>query len=695
MSEHDEAERILDLWRAPASSTQSFFDRGAVGLFLLRNIRRICVVATLVAAGAFGASLLVTPRYAATAVLMVDPRAAKVTRAGGVIPNIGGDAIAIESIVQAARSEGFMAQLVDELDLTANRSFAQPGKNKEKARLAAADQLAGRLSITRRGTTYVIDVTATTPSADESARIANAAAAKILTDETTLRTGMSATAAREIESRLSALRGRVSRAEEAAAQLKAVLKVTDAGEGSTLLERRISGLNQQIVLASARTAEARAHHDLLRKAGPATIDSLPQSIQSSVLGALRAELTSLSRQSADQSTVLGPRHPEVTRLNAQIADVKRQILAEIGRMMTAARAELQEAEQREQDLSRQLKAAQAESGELGPQIVKLDELEREAKAERGVYEELLNRERELLEVKDLDPSDIRIVSPASPPPRPSPGLPLLAAGSAIFGLLVGFCHAVAREWMRRTLKTSSEAETLGAVQSLGFLPMIAAPKERRSAFEVPDFTPWLSEICAELTPSGDQGHVILVSSARRGEGRSTVAINLAASLSCSGERVLLIEADRAAHIKQPPYGLLDVLSAGEGLGSALVEQPDDGYMLLPYGGRTVENQSMASTLIGSGMLGEALLSLRRRFDVIIIDGPPVLESWNARAIAAQADNTVFVVEWDKTKVSDAKMALDRLQPKRAVMLFNETDVARLRLYDPEQSRQLECVRLAA
>lgn len=680
----------LDLWREPSRRAYAIVDPGAVWLFLRRNLLRMAIVAAGVAGLAFAASLFLFNKYTATAVLMVDPRAAKVTRSGGVISNIGGDAIAIESLVQVAHAEGFLGELVDELDLTKDDYFGGRGDTPEKIRIATIDKLGSKLTIVRRGTTYVIDVTAVSSSPERSARIANAAARKILKDQTMLRSGVSATAAKEIEGRLAELRGRVGRAEEAAAELKARLRVTDAGQGNTLLERRIAELNQQLVLAGARTAESRARYELLRKAGASVGESLPQSIQSSVLSALRADYARLSRQSADQATVLGPRHPEVASLNAQIADIRRQISAEIGRMMASARTDFLEAERREADISGQLKAAQTESGELGPQMVKLGELEREAKAERAVYEELLNRQRELLQVKDLEPSDIRLVSPATPPSKPTPGRIALAGASAVIGLMVGLAYAAARELRQKTLRTASQAERLGGVEVFGFLPMLAPALGEDPVSVVPDLTPWLGDLCAEIAPAvaGDEGIVVLVTSTHRGEGRSTAAINIAAYLSQGGDRVLLIEADRNAYLRRPPFGLLDVLDAGEDLKGALIDQAADGYTLLPYGGRTVRPHSSVGGLM-SGLTLRATLKLARKwFDVIVIDGPPALEAAHTRFLAAQADRVVFLVEWDRTSAADANMALDRLDLRDAAVVYNKTVAERLRLYDPEQSRQM-------
>ncbi|KAF2992262.1 putative tyrosine-protein kinase in cps region [Methylocystis sp. MJC1] len=689
---------VLDLWREPSRRAYAIIDPGAVWLFLRRNFLRILTAAAVAAAAMFGASLFIFKKYTATAVVMIDPRSARVTKSGGVISNIGGDAIAIESLVQVAKGEGFLSELVDRLDLTKDPYFGGKGDTLDAKRLSTVEKLASKLTIARRGTTYVIDVTATTNSAEESARLANAAAKQLVADQNELRTGANSTTAQEIEARLAELRGRVNRAEEAAAQLKARLKVTDAGEGNTLLERRIAELNQQLVLAGAGAAEARARFEILRKAGANAGESLPQSLQSSLLATLRGDYARLSGQLADQATVLGPRHPEVLRLNAQIADLRRQITAEFTRMVASAKTAFLEAQEREADLSRQMKAAQTESGELGPQMVKLGELEREAKAERDVYEELLNRQRELSQVKGLEPSDIRIVSPATPPTKTSPSRILLAIASAVLGLIAGLAYAIAREWRQTTLRTTSQAERLGGAEVLGFLPRLAPSETKdRSDDTLPNLTPWLAEICADITPEAGDGEsvILLISSTRRGEGRSTIAANIAVYLSQGGDRVLLIEADKAEHGGNSGFGLLDILDSGEDLRSALVDQASAGYTFLPYGGRTVGRRSSVGGLM-SGMTLRATLNLARRwFDVIVIDGPPALEAPHARFLAAQADKTLFIVEWDKTSAEDADAALDRLDLNEVAVVYNKADAKRLRLYDPEQSQQLAGLEIAA
>ncbi len=659
-------------------------------LFLRRNARRIATVSALTGLAAFGAGYFLFNKYSAIAMIVVEPRASKITQAGGVLANTGLDNTAVDSLALIAKSDGFLGALVDNLALTLDPDIGVGGPSAAAARLATIAKLSSRLNVARRGATYVLEVSASAASAENSARIANAAAKMIVDGQSGLRSAANQSTAAGIQVRLAEMSQRVDAAEKAAADLKSQLKVTDAGQGSTLLQRRVEELNKQLVLAGAKKGEARARYEQLRRAGSGAGESLAPAAQSSVLSSLRVEYVRLSRQSADQATVLGARHPDVASLRAQLDDLRRQIAAEIARLSNAAHNDVLQADQEEASLARELKAAQNESGDLGPQLVKLDELERQAKAERSVYEELLTRQKELSQTKDLDPNDVRLVSAALAPAKTTPSHTILAAASTLLGLLAGLGAAWAREGARQTLRTANQAERASGLMLAALAPRLhgedGAPEDGAQPF---DITLWLADYCAALELGHERGGgAILVASARRGEGRSTVAASLAASLARAGERVLLIDADRArAAGPRAEFGLIDVLERGSDLKRAFIER-DDGVTLLPFGGRTVRAKGAANALM-SGVKLRALLRLCRRwFDVIVIDGPPALEAGHAGFLARLADHTAFVAAWDETSRADVAQAVARLGARRASLILNKVDRARYGLYDPEQAYRL-------
>ncbi len=130
----------------------------------------------------------------------------------------------------------------------------------------------------------------------KSARIANAAAKMIVDNQAQLRTGSNQRAIDFLGGKLSDLRKRVHDEEEAAAALKAELKITNAGPGELLQERRVTELNQQLVFAKSRTEGMRARLEQLRRVSAGDVFDLPTTPEMTVLSALRQDGARLSRQ---------------------------------------------------------------------------------------------------------------------------------------------------------------------------------------------------------------------------------------------------------------------------------------------------------------------------------------------------------------------------------------------------------------
>ncbi|HLJ71093.1 MAG TPA: ATP-binding cassette domain-containing protein, partial [Roseiarcus sp.] len=350
----------LDLWDdGPPFRFRGLPDPAAFWLFLKRNARFIAAIAATVAILGAIALWLAFNQYAATALVLVDPRDVKATTTPEVLANVGGDAIAVESMVQVARSDGFLGALVDQQGLANDSEFNRGAATGEARRAAAIDKLKSKLSIGRRGATYVIDVTMKSRDAQKAARIANAAAKMIVDNQAQLRLGSNQRAIDFLGGKLADLRKKVHDEEEAAAALKAGLKITDAGQGVLLQARRVADLNQQLVLAKTHTEEMRARVEQLRKVrGNGDLD-LPTTPEMTVLSALRQDYARLSQRATEKEAVLGERHPDVIALRAQIVDSKRQIAAEEARLVGAAKNDYAEARQREAALADALAKAHA------------------------------------------------------------------------------------------------------------------------------------------------------------------------------------------------------------------------------------------------------------------------------------------------------------------------------------------------
>ena len=670
------------LW-SDEGQTGSALDLPRLLLFLRRNAIRIALTALVVAMLMISAVFLVFNKYTATALVLINPHNARVTQSEDVLPGIGSDSIAIESLVQVASADTFLGRAVDRLKLMSDPEFAGKGATEVQRRAAAIQNLRAHLTIDRRGATYLIEVAASTREAEKSAGLANGVAQMIVDDQADQRLKVTDKADAWLTQQLAALRDEVRKTSDAAAALKAKLKITDAGQGVTLQEKRITELNQQGVLASVATSQARSRLDQLVAARATAADTLPAALQSPTLAALRQNYARLTRQLADRATVLGARHPEVLSLRAEIATAKGQIDAEVARLTEAAKAGYRAAQQHEAAVAGELRQAQAESGALGRQDVPLQELDREANADRTLYNQLLSRQKEVSELRTLNSADVRIVSSAQQPLRTNrPSTSILLAASCCLGLLAGLGFAFGVETMRRTLRSAAEAERILGAPVIGLLPLMReAPSRSDGAFSRRETARWLSEVCAvAMNRPQASGRTVLVTSAQQGEGKSTIAANLAACLARGGDMVLLIEANRGEGPSR--FGLLDILRRGEGLARALVDVGDGGVTVLPFGRKGTRDSAAVSALMRGTKLRDLMHDCQRWFDVIVIDGPPVFGAGYASILASVAALSIVAVEWDATDSTLVRDAIDRLAAPETVVVLNKVDLPRYAMYDP-------------
>lgn len=670
----------LELWGDGGDSARAKTpDLSAVLALVRRNARWIAVIAFLVTLLCVIAIRLAFDQYSATATVLFDPRNANVTQTQEVLPDIGPDSIAIESLVQVAKSDGFLTALVEKEGLSGDPEFAGGAASAADKNAAALEKLRDRLTIGRRGATYVVDVTVKTADAQKSARLANAAANMIVDNESNLRSGSNQRAVDFIGGKLAQLRDRVSQEDTAIAKLKTDLKITEAGQGEVLQERRIAELNQQLVLATAHSEDTRAIVDQLREANLSAGAALPAAIQSPVLNGLREDYARLTRQAAERETVFGARHPDVLAANAQLSDIKRQIAAEKDRLIASAKADYLEARKREVLVEDELHKAQADSGATDQDAVQLRDLERNEKSDQAVYEQLLSRQKELSEMRGLTSDDVRIVSPAIAPTRTNmPRLPLVLAGSLIIGLFAALASALARESLQRSPAAPLPASPRLDVEAGATLPVFSPSPHRDGRLAEGEAARWFARLCA-LAPiqNARRGGLILVTSAREGEGKSTVAANVAACLASEGAEVLLIQMGQGEAARtHRRTGLIDVVEEDYPLEKALLWYGEASPTVLPLGGAGGGEGAKLDALLAGPELHRLLRRCRRQFDTLVVDGPAVLEAPALRSLATLADAILMIVEPDHTDADRIAEAIKGFDPLKLCVVFNKCADAR-------------------
>ena len=263
---------------------------------------------------------------------------------------------------------------------------------------------------------------------------------------------------------------------------------------------------------------------------------------------------------------------------------------------------------------------------------------------------------------------LNVVSGPTLNPVPvSPRKTLNIGLGVLLGLALGLAAAILREVLDNTvrspqvLRTMSEAPVLGVIaadRGSKKSPLIVDNHARSVRAEAFRQLRTNLQFIDAARPVG----VLVVTSSIANEGKSTTAINLAVSFSDSGRRVLLIEAD----LRRPRVAEYLGLEGAVGLTNVLVGQAAIDDVLQPWGrgGLTVLPSGTIppnpSELMGSPLMAELIIQLRKSFDMIIIDTPPVLPVTDAAVASRLVDGVVVVVRYGKTTRNQVSTALRSL-----------------------------------
>lgn len=271
---------------------------------------------------------------------------------------------------------------------------------------------------------------------------------------------------------------------------------------------------------------------------------------------------------------------------------------------------------------------------------------------------------------------VDVVSGPTVPTAPAgPDLKRFLALGLLAGLVLGALLAVLRDLLDLTVRSAAVAAAAVGAPTLGVVD--EDREDRGRAESVRQLRTNLGSLRVGQGPPS-RAVVVLVTSALRGEGKTTTALDLARSFARAGERVLLVEADlrrpvlaKALRVEPVP-GLSEVLTGRVELATAL-RQGADGLDLLPAGSVPPD----PAELLGSDRMATLVATLRSGYDRVLVDTPPVLPVTDAVVCSAFADGVLLVVRWGRTRRAEVSEASRLLGRGRATLLGCVLDGRRL------------------
>lgn len=490
-------------------------------------------------------------------------------------------------------------------------------------------------------------------------------------------------------------------------QLAGDAGMTQAGNGTTAftgdtenpVATRVADLNQQLTQAMGDRLQLKSYVQQIQSGN---IEDLPQMKDSPVIQQMTEQLANARAQLAQDLAIYGSKNPEVLKLQDETNELDRLLGQERTRIANQIQASYQSAQTRENLLRGTLANLKTSLDASNEDVVQYDLLKRQAEANAGLFVGLTSRIKELAVTASLDSNNVRVLDSPQLPVEPNgPHRLAILGGGLLTGLLGGVALAFAAEGMNDTITTTEDLRRLSDLPALAlvpesrllrvngstrFIPANSATSVGRGMISNSPVVALLHENSrspeAEAIRSLDTAirvssltrekpiRTILITSPFPAEGKTTVAANLAVALA-RHSKTCLIDADLRHPKITPTFGvtvrlrLLDALS-NPGIIQE-VPEADPGMPNLTILGAEQGAPKAVESLTSKQM--ENLLSeLRKKFDYVVLDSPPIIPFAEARWLSAHADGIVLVARCSSTTRKAMMRSMEILEEARGSVL---------------------------
>jgi capsular exopolysaccharide synthesis family protein len=700
---------------AQPAAVERDFDVGQLPAILWR---RKWIIVSAVAIGLMLAKVVVDrlePVYTANTQLIISPEQ-PVLDVQSVAAALRGDDQATASEVFVLRSHDLAERVVDTLDLVGDPEFnptlrprkqswwarlfgdddvdtrrAAPVLTADEQRNLVASVLLGHIEAVPEARSRVMSLTAHAGTPEKAALIANTVAAQYLSSQIDTKRDTTSSAQQWLTERTRQLEGEVRDREAEVEAYRASKGLLRGAGAARLTDEEASELSSQLVTARAERAAADARLGSIEKLlHDSNANAASDVLDSPLVHTLREQQASLRRDIAQLSEQYGPMHPRILNAKAQLRDTDKAIKAELAKVVSGLRNDSAVAHARENSIAASIDSLKTKAGSRSSNEVHLQALERDADTSRALLETFLTRTKETAAQSSHMVADARIISRAIPPFTPSfPRPHLLEFIAGMAALLIGTVIALAREGMDRTVRSRVGLEQLLGTPVLAALPQV---RGRRIGFHPPvrwvlraprsEYSEALRRMYTQLTLADlrNPPRVVLFTSPLPGEGKTTTMLALGRLLAGTGRRVVTVD----LNLRKPTLHAAAGVSASSGLGEwfraaddrppPLYPDPLSTLQVLPAGRLYVD----PGVLLTSDRFEGLLATLRRDFDVVLLDSSPLLAVVDAQVLACAVDATVLLVRAGQTTRASAAEAYALLERACTTPLHVVLNAARQR-----------------
>lgn len=502
-----------------------------------------------------------------------------------------------------------------------------------------------------------------------------------------------------LQERTQALRDKLSDSERALQAYREKQGIVSlSGSAQTVIGQQLGEVTQRLVEAKARRAEAESAYDQMKTVHDGDYSSVPAVVRNANVGEAKKQESTAALKVAELQQRYGSEHPRMVQALSELKVARENTLRQMQTVASSLTREYESARATERALEGALASAKGTVQNVNRQEFQLSVLEREVESNKQLYDMFINREKETHESSDLQSAVARVVDPAVAarlPVKPKKGQ--IIGIALVLGLFAGVLISLLLDKLDNTVKGIEDAERRFHIPVLSALPELGA-SVGKSAMTM--FIDKPESHLAEAVRTARTGvllsnldvssRILVVTSSVPGEGKTTVASNLALA-HAQTKRTLLIDADMrrpqvSRRLSLPPTvrGLSALVAGSASVEECICGLNGSTLMVMPAG----EVPPNPVELLLSQRFRETIESLAKQYEVIIIDSPPVELVSDALVIAPLATSTIFVVQAMETASPVARKSLIRLQRAGAQILgvvLNHLDFSKAQRYYGEYS----------
>jgi capsular exopolysaccharide synthesis family protein len=622
-----------------------------------------------------------TPMYQSTATMQFEKPETVVTSQAVVDPSVRSD-IELNTNLQILNSTKLRTQVInsftpEEIQLLQRPFLKELPVGAPPPPVAAA---LGTLKADSIRNSLLIAITVRHPDPQAAALVANRYVAEFMNYQIARMSGANETAVEFLKTRAEQLRKDSEQAEGRLQTYMTRHNLVSLDKSKDIVGERLKTISSTLTTAQlarlnlenqANQVEAfeKQHRDLLEIQYISQHGSVP---------ALKSQLAGLLQTKAMLSERYLERHPKMIDVDNNIAVVREQLQKAIDLAIADLRTRLHEARQTEKSLQAEFESAQQDSLKLGDLSVEFQSLQNQAQVTKSNYLQILDRLNQTTTTRNIEKIPLHPLDAAVPAAQPySPDLPALTRTCVGLGLLIFFGVAIGLSFVDDRIKSAWDVESFIGANLLGIVPDLSAIKDEEKYSllldhqQAPGVEAFLSVYSSvKIHSKLDFPKSILVTSTIPGEGKTLVSCNLAGAFARHGKKTLLVDCDLRRpmlhrHFKQQNHaGLVRWFENGAPLDDTLATTPTLGIVevgenlsLLCSGGRS----KTPTELLENPAFGELLEKLKREYELVIVDSPPLGAVTDSLLIAERTDEVIYVCRFNRAQRKHIRVYMKTLR----------------------------------